>query len=126
MHHFSCYDFFSPGSSIFIFKQFLLARVTGSIIFAFSSLLCCHWQSVNQQNECDEYVTPAAVVYDSKSPKPEATYEICYYPFLFPFLYLFTFPFYLSHQDPAFHLSLPFTLLNSLVHQFLNLSLFSS
>lgn len=82
MHHFSCYDFFSPGSSIFIFKQFLLARVTGSIIFASSSLLCCHWQSVNQQNECDEYATPAAVVYDSKSPKPEATYEICYFPFL--------------------------------------------
>lgn len=37
------------------------------------SLLCSHCQSVNQQNECDEYVTAAVVVYNIKSPKPQAT-----------------------------------------------------
>lgn len=37
------------------------------------SLLCSHCQSVNQQSELDEYVTAAVVVYNIKSPKPEAT-----------------------------------------------------
>lgn len=41
------------------------------------SFLCSLCQSVNQQNDCDEYVTAAVVVYDSKSPKPGSTQEIC-------------------------------------------------
>lgn len=77
--HNKCYHI---NCEIFLLQAFLFSTyfsvyfvfVSGCIISLLSlsvslSLLCSRCQSLNQQNECDEYVRAAVVVYNIKSPK---------------------------------------------------------